>query len=91
MTGPEAKRMIVLGTIGTGVLTGVAQLRAGKVPSARVGVGVIASGVILAAVAEGAPTLAGAFAALMLVTAAFVAGGGAWAGISAITAPTKIG
>lgn len=85
MNAGTAKRMVVVGTLGTGVLTAAAQLHAGKIPSAKVGIGVLASGVILAAVAEAAPTLAGGFAALMLVTAAFVLGGGAWSGITAIT------
>lgn len=87
----SGKRLVVVGTIGTGVLTLIAAYRKpnAKRSPFRVVVGVFAAGVILAALAEVAPKLAAAFSMLMLGTAAFVVGGDAWAGISAITAPGK--
>jgi hypothetical protein len=85
MTGPEAKRFVLIGVTGAGALTAVDQLRKGNVPSVRIGVGVLATGVILMAAAEVAPSIAGGFAMLMLVTSAFVLGGGAWSGISTLT------
>lgn len=77
-----------MGTIGTGALALVAAYRrpgdARRNPF-RIAVGVFVAGTLLAALAEVNPKLASAFAMLMLTTAAFVVGGDAWQGISAIT------
>lgn len=87
-TAPDAKRMVIVGVTGAGVLAAVESLRHGEVPSVRIGVGVLASGVFLLGIAEVAPALAAGFSMLLLVTSAFVLGGGAWVGISKITTPT---
>lgn len=88
MTGPEAKRLVVVSTVGTAVLTTVAVYRRQRnAPPLRVAAGAVVVGVILATLAEPAPQVAAGLAVLMLTTAAFVLGGDAWAGISAITAP----
>lgn len=85
-TSGEAKRTVLLGTIGTGVLSAVAIVsKTSELPGPRIAVGVFVSGVMLSALAEVAPALAAGFGALMLVTAMFVLGGPAWAGISKIT------
>lgn len=88
MNTANAKQLVVVATMATGLLTVIALYHQGKTPSPRVGVGVVASGVILATVAEVAPEIAAGFAVLMLTTAAFVVGGDAWAGVSAATAAT---
>jgi hypothetical protein len=84
----QGKKLVLLGTIGTGALALVAAYRkpgdARRNPF-RIALGVFIAGTLLAALAEVNPKLASAFAMLMLTTAAFVVGGDAWAGISAIT------
>jgi hypothetical protein len=85
MNTPDAKRLVVVSAVGTGVLTSIAMYRQGKVPTPRIAVGVLAAGVILATAAEVAPEIAAGFAVLMLTTAVFVVGGDAWAGVSAAT------
>lgn len=87
MNAPDAKRLVVVSTVATGTLTVIALYRRGTTPTARVGVGVIGAGVILATIAEVAPNLAAAFAVLMLATSAFVAGGDAWEGLQTATKP----
>jgi hypothetical protein len=85
MTPPEAKRLVVVGTMGAGVLSVVAAYRKSGGASPRIAVGVFATGTMLAIGAELAPGIAGSMAILMLVTAAFVIGGDAWAGITEAT------
>lgn len=85
-TTAEAKKTVLLGTIGTGVLTSIAVVtKTASLPGPRIGVGVFVTGVLLSGMAEFLPSLAAGFAALMLVTAMFVLGGPAWAGISNIS------
>jgi hypothetical protein len=86
---PQSKRYIVVATVGTGVLSTIAVYRRGDTPSPRLAAGVLASGVMLAVLAEVAPSLAGGFALLMLTTAVFVVGGDAWQGISNATSRTS--
>jgi hypothetical protein len=88
MTPAQAKRYVLVGTIGAGGLSAIAAFRRGGIPSTRIAIGTVAAGVLLSIAAEVVPDLAGAFALLLLVTAAFVLGGDAWTGISAATAPT---
>lgn len=85
MTPPEAKRLVVVGVVGTGTLSAVAAFRRGDRPSVRLAVGVFATGAILAVAAEVAPDLAAGIAILALTTSAFVLGGDAWAGIAEAT------
>jgi hypothetical protein len=85
MTPPEAKRLVVVGTMGAGVLSVVAAYRKSGGASPRIAVGVFATGTMLAVAAELAPGVAGSMAILMLITAAFVIGGDAWAGIAEAT------
>lgn len=89
MTPAEAKRLVVMGTVGAGTLTAVATLRKGGQVTPRLAVGVFVAGTMLAVGAEVAPGIAGGFAVLMLTTAAFVLGGDAWAGISEATSSTS--
>lgn len=91
MTPPEAKRLVLVGTVAAGTLSAVAAFRRGGTPSPRLAVGVFATGTMLAVAAEVAPAVAGGFAVLMLTAATLVVGGDAWAGISAATAaPPKV-
>lgn len=91
MNAPEAKRLVLVGTMGAGVLSTVAAYRNRGGAGVRIAVGVFAAGTMLAVTAEVAPNIAAAFAMLMLITSAFVLGGDAWAGIAeaAQTAPTR--
>lgn len=88
MTPPEAKRLVVVGTVAAGTLSAVAAFRRGGAPSPRLAVGVFATGTMLAVAAEVAPAIAGGFAVLMLTAATLVVGGDAWAGITAATTNT---
>ena len=88
VTPADAKRFVVVGTVGAGTLSAIASFRRGAGVSPRLAVGVFAAGTILAVGAEVAPAIAGGMAVLMLVTAAFVLGGDAWAGITAATSTT---
>jgi hypothetical protein len=86
----SGKRLVVVGTIGTGALALIASYRRPDDQRAspfRIVVGTFAAGTILAVVAEVAPGIAGGFAMLMLVTAAFVVGADTWAGVKQVTAP----
>jgi hypothetical protein len=82
---PQAKRYVVAGVLGAGALAAIDQARQGNVPSAKIGIGVLAAGGMLLVLAEFAPALAAGFGALILITSAFVTGAGAWSGISRIT------
>ena len=84
VTGDQAKRYVLVGVTGAGALAAIDQARQGKVPSARIGVGVLAAGAMLLVLAEFAPDLAAGFGALILLTSAFVLGAGAWSGIARI-------
>lgn len=92
MTPADAKRLVLVGTIGAGSLAAVASFRRGDTPSPRLAIGVFAAGTLLAASAEFAPGLAGGFSVLMLTSSALVLGGDAWAGIAQATsaAPKKV-
>lgn len=85
MTPGEAKRLVVVGTVGAGTLAAIASIRRGGGVKPRLAVGVFATGTMLAVGAEVAPSVAGGIAVLMLVTSAFVLGGDAWAGITQAT------
>jgi len=85
MTPADGKRLVLVGTVGTGVIAGVASLKKGTAPSAKIAVGVMVIGVTLAALAEVAPKPAGAIAMTALVSSAFVLGGDAWSGLAGIT------
>jgi hypothetical protein len=84
MNSSEAKRLVLIGTVGTSVLTVATTFRRGKTPSYRIAVGALVVGTILAAGAEVQPKLAASFAMLMLTTAAFVVGGDAWDAIGGV-------
>jgi hypothetical protein len=81
----QAKRIVVVGVLGTGAVAAVDQLRKGNVPSVKIGVGVLISGSMLLALSEVAPAIAAGFAALVLVTSVFVLGGGTWSAVARIT------
>lgn len=96
----QGKKLVLLGTVGTGALALVAAYRPpdtkGKSAAQialeakqrnpfRIMVGVFVAGTMLAALAEVQPKLAAAFSMLMLTTAAFVVGGDAWQGIASVT------
>lgn len=88
MTPADAKRLVVVGVVGTGTLSAVAAFRRGDRPSVRLAVGVFAAGTILAVGAELAPDLAAGMAVLALTTSAFVLGADAWAGVAQATKTT---
>lgn len=83
-----SKSVIVASTVATGALSYVGAIRdpARAAQPIRIAAGTFMAGTMLAFLAEFAPELAAGLAALMLVTAAFVAGGPGWAAISSITA-----
>jgi uncharacterized membrane protein YphA (DoxX/SURF4 family) len=82
VTGEDAKRIVVVSTGATALLSVAAAYKRGDSPSPRIAVGAITVGTMLAVAAEFAPRLAAAFAALMLTSAVFVLGGDAWQGLT---------
>lgn len=87
MTPTEAKRLVVVGTVGTGALSAIASYRREGSISPRIAIGVFAAGTILAVGAELVPAVAGGLAVLMLTTSAFVVGTDAWGGIANAVSP----
>lgn len=90
MTRDQAKRYVIVSTVGVGTLGAVKAFRTGSGPTARQAFGVVASGAMLAILAELAPGIAGGLAILALTTAALVLGGDAWQGITTATKPEPI-
>lgn len=90
MNAAEAKKLVILSAAGTATFSAIKAARSGNVPARRMVVGSLVVAIALSAVAEFQPDAAGAFAALMLVTAVFVLGGDAAAGITKITKPAPI-
>lgn len=88
MNSTQAKRFVLVGVGGAGVLAAIGVWRSGKAPQPRLAVGALSVGVVLTVLAEVLPDLAGALALLMLTTAAFVTVRSGWEGI---TAATQIG
>lgn len=88
MTSTEAKKLVVMASAGTAALSAIKAAKSGSVPARRMVIGALIVAVALAGLAEYQPSMAGAFATLMLVTALFVLGGDAVAGISQITRAT---
>lgn len=92
MTPGESKKLVIVAGGGMVVITTLSSLGQGKgLPSPRVPVGAFISTVMLAALAEFAPQVAGALAATALITTAFVYGGPAWSALAAYSsgAPKK--
>lgn len=86
------KGLVIVGTLGAGVVTAVGQVgQTGRLPSTRIAVGSFSAAVLLALLAEAAPDLAGALAAMILVSSIFVFGAPAFATLSHITAPAPTG
>lgn len=69
LTSTSAKKAVLLLMAATGIIAVIQAARAGHKPRLSIGVGVIGSGVILAALAEVAPTLAVSLAGLTTLTA----------------------
>lgn len=90
MTPEKAKTIVIVGTGGT-VLIGTVSLiaRTGELPSATVPLGGFIAGVMLALLAEFAPEVAAAFAAVGLITSIFVYGGDAVLTLRNLTEGTK--
>jgi cysteine synthase len=82
MSAPQAKRVVVLSVATAGTMTTVRDLAKGDAPSIRTIVGVVVAGVLLAGMAEVAPSVAGGLALLLLTAATFVVGGEAWTALS---------
>lgn len=89
MSPSEAKRIVLISTVGAGMLTTVAAFRKGRGPSLRAATGALIAGTILAAGAELQPDLAAGFALLLVVSAGFAVGGDAFEGIQAATQATS--
>lgn len=88
MNPADAKKLVVVASAGTAVLSAIKAARAGSVPARRMVLGALVVAIVLSAGAEYQPDVAAGLATLMLITAVFVLGGDAAAGISAITQPT---
>lgn len=88
MDTTQAKRLVLLATGAAGTTAALGSMYRGQFPSARIIIGAISAGVMLSALAEFQPGLAAGFAATIAVTAVFVVGGDAFAGISR-TLPTR--
>lgn len=84
-TPQQAKEIVIVGVLGTGVVAAVGSARQGSVPPTSIGIGVLVSGAMLLGLAQVAPGLAAGFAALLLTTAMFVTGAGTWQAITNIT------
>lgn len=83
MDAPSAKRLVVMATAGSVGITTLASLqRDGELPSARLPLGAMAAGIMLAVLAEFWPSGAGGFAIIMLLTTALTTGADAWKGIA---------
>lgn len=83
MESAQAKRIVLLGTIGSGILAAVGSVdlthdKGALLPSTRIPFGVFLTGALLAGAAEFAPDIAAGIASLMLVTTMFVIGAPAW-------------
>lgn len=90
-TPADAKRIVVMSTVGTMVLTTAATLQKdSKLPGFKVVLGGFAMGTILAAAAEWAPELAAGLATLVLITAAFAVGPDAWDGLSHLQSTSSL-
>ena len=68
MNAVSAKRMAVTAVVASGVLSTVQAVAEGQRPSVRIFVGMGVAGALLLVGAEYMPTLAGALAALLLVS-----------------------
>jgi hypothetical protein len=83
MTPAAAKQLVVVSTGSIVVISTVSSLGAeGTLPSAKVPVGGLVAGVMLAVFAEFQPTTAAALAVTALLTSTFVYGGPAWKAIA---------
>lgn len=89
MNSTDAKRIVIVGTVGTAVVTSLGSMVGGQLPSARVPVGAFIAGVTLAMIAEAAPGPAAGFAIIMLVTATTVYGQPMWGGVAKVLASPK--
>ena len=89
MTGPEAKRAIVVSLLVSGVLVSTEHLANGDMPPLSIGIGVGVAGIMLLTGAEFFPEVAGAFGLLILTTATFVYGGPAFRALAKATGGTK--
>ena len=74
MTGDHAQRLVVASLFASGVIDATAEIAQGHAPSLRVGLGLTVAGVLLTAMAPGAPSLAAGFALLVLLSSLFTSG-----------------
>jgi hypothetical protein len=80
----QEQQVVTASVIGTGVFSALGYVhRKHSFPPVKIAAGTIAVGALLSLFGEYAPKAAAAFASVMLVTAVFVVGGDAWAGIAA--------
>jgi hypothetical protein len=78
----SAKHLVIASVVVTGVLASVKDVSRGQMPRAKVALGLVVAGVMLGALADVQPQLAGSFAALLLVSSLVNTGGAAFAAIS---------
>ena len=87
MTPEQAKRIVIVGMAGTGLVSFVGYVGTKKsLPSSRILAGTFISAVLLSVLAEPAPKVAGGIAATSLVASLFVFGGPAWLTLANVSA-----
>lgn len=74
MTSGQAKRYVLLAMVLSAGIATVRPLMRAELPSVSVPIGVFVAGLMLALLSEFAPSLAGAFAVLIVVTTLLTAG-----------------
>lgn len=89
MNTAQANSVIVTSLAVTGALVVVRDARDGQAPPIRFLMGMTIAGVGMAVLAQGAPEIAGALAALVGVTAALVYGAPAWDALSSSVTPPQ--
>lgn len=81
------KTLVLIATAATGAIAAARDLANDRTPSVRLIAGVWIAGVLLALLAEVAPQLAAALAALMLVTAIFAGAPDVWQAVARVSDP----
>lgn len=74
MTEKDAKQMILMSILMSGLVAAGKEVTKGKMPPGRIFYGILLAGFMLSMLAEFAPELAGPLAALLLVTSIFGSG-----------------
>lgn len=91
MTGAQATRWIIIAGIVLGIAATIRALTDDDpgLPSVRQPIAILIVLMLLALIRESAPEIAGAFAVLIVITAALTAGGPVWDALTTITTPQE--